>query len=215
MRAMKLRAFLVVSVLALGLFSVARADAPHVTPPTPPPPTTAPPPSTVETPPPPVEPLIVPVAPPTVVMTEPPVPPPTVTTTDVYVRQPPPREGHWEQQGPEWAASWVMLALTAATSVAAVIVWNDGLGHFRQLQDLCASSLGCTSTDIASSSAHTSQDATNALLGVSIGLGAITLLTFIIEGVVSGNRTRYVLDASREGVRFGFSPFGVSLSGTF
>lgn len=140
----------------------------------------------------------------------------STTTTEAYVARPRTQD-HWEQQGPEWTVSWVMLALTAATIAAAVIVWNDGLGHFQQLQDLCSSGAGCTATDIAGSSAHQSQDATNALLGTSIGLGVLTLLTFIVEGVVTNNRMRFVRgDASRDhGLRFGVGPFGVSLSGTF
>lgn len=128
-----------------------------------------------------------------------------------------PTGDHWEQQGPEWTASWVMLALTAATSVATGLVWYDGLGHFQALQDLCASSAGCTGTDIAESSAHASQDATNALLGVSIGLGALTILTFVVEGVVTSGRMHFVRGgASRsEGVHLGLGPLGLSLSGTF
>jgi hypothetical protein len=90
----------------------------------------------------------------------------------------------------------------------------DGQSHFRQLQDLCASATGCTRNDIAGSSAHTSEDWTNALLGVSIGLGAVTILTFIIEGVVTGNRMRYVRGDPGD-LHFGVSPFGLSLSGSF
>lgn len=143
----------------------------------------------------------------------------TTTGSDVYLAtQALPTRDHWEQQGPEWVASWVMLALTAATVAATVIVWNDGLGHFQQLQDLCASPIGCTATDIHDSSAHASQDATNALLGISVGLGAITVLTFIVEGAVTGNRMRFVRgDAARErrGPRLSLGPFGLSVSGTF
>jgi tetratricopeptide (TPR) repeat protein len=143
----------------------------------------------------------------------------TTTGSDVYLaRQALPTRDHWEQQGPEWVASWVMLALTSATVAATVIVWNDGLGHFQQLQDLCASPMGCTATDIHDSSAHASQDATNALLGISVGLGAITVLTFIVEGVVTGNRMRFVRgDAAHErrGPRLSIGPFGLSVSGTF
>ncbi len=129
-----------------------------------------------------------------------------------------PTGDHWEPQGPEWVASWVMLALTAATTVATVLVWNDGVGHFRQLRDLCASPVGCTATDISDSSAHTSQDVTNALLGVSIGLGAVTVLTFILEGVVSGNRMHFVRGgAPRQtpGPQLSIGLTGLSISGTF
>lgn len=125
---------------------------------------------------------------------------------------------HWEEQGPEWTASWVMLALTAASVAAAVIVWNDGVGRFQALQDLCASPMGCTQTDIDSSPAHVNQDATNALIGVSAGLGAITLLTFIVEGVVTSQRMRFVRGgALREdpGPRLSVGPLGFSISGTF
>lgn len=123
---------------------------------------------------------------------------------------------HLEAQGPEWVASWVMLGLTVLTSVAAVIVWQDGLSRFAQLQEICASAVGCTAEDVASSSAHTSQDATNALLGVSIGLGALTLLTFVVEGVVTGNRTHVVRgDVSRGGVRLGLGIGGISITGSF
>lgn len=212
------RSFLLVAWLVLGVSAVASADAPHVTPH--PPPTTPP----VE-PPPVTPPVAPPVAPPPTAPPEEPiitlVPPPPITTPPpappvVYVTQPQGSPDHWESQGPEWTVSWVFLALTAATSVATGLVWMDGQSHFRQLQDLCASPAGCTRNDIAGSSAHTSEDWTNALLGVSIGLGAVTILTFIIEGVVTGNRMRYVRgDASREGLRFGVSPFGISLSGSF
>lgn len=127
---------------------------------------------------------------------------------------------HLETQGPEWVASWVMLGLTIATGAAAVIVWEDGLARFTQLQDLCASPMGCTADDVASSSAHVEQDATNALLGVSLGLGALTILTFVVEGVVTGGRTRVVRgDAMRDpaggDVHFAVGPFGATLSGSF
>jgi hypothetical protein len=140
------------------------------------------------------------------------------TTTTGYVTHAMATEDHWEQQGPEWVASWVMLALTAGTSVAAVLVWQDGLARFQELQDLCGSMDGCTRSDIEQSSAHTSQDATNALLGVSIGLGAITLLTFVVEGVVTGNRMRFVRGGARRESHephFAIGPLGFSVSGTF
>lgn len=138
---------------------------------------------------------------------------------------------HWEQQGPEWTASWVMLGLTALTTGAALIVWYDGEARFNALWDLCASPMGCSATEIAESPAHVNEEATNALMGVSIGLGALTILTFIVEGVVTGNRMRMVradADGSRRGradrrvhgagpsePRFSFGLGGVSLSGSF
>jgi tetratricopeptide (TPR) repeat protein len=143
----------------------------------------------------------------------------TVTSDSAYTAtRPVVTTDHWEPQGPEWAASWVMLALTAATSVAAVVVWQDGIGRFHALQDLCDSPAGCTATDIDESPAHVNQDAANALLGVSIGLGAITVLTFIIEGVVTGNRMRFVRgDFARQdhSPHLSVGPMGFSLSGTF
>ncbi|MFO0683969.1 MAG: tetratricopeptide repeat protein [Sandaracinus sp.] len=149
---------------------------------------------------------------------EPDAPPATSSTSAAYVAtRRAPVGDHLESQGPEWVASWVMLGLTAATSVAAILVWQDGLSQFTALQDLCASPMGCTAQDIASSSAHAEQDATNALLGVSIGLGALTILTFVVEGVVTGNRTRLVRgDAAREGgLHFALGLGGVSIAGSF
>jgi hypothetical protein len=100
-----------------------------------------------------------------------------------------------------------------------VLVWNDGVSQFQALQDLCASPIGCTQTDISDSPAHTDQDATNVLIGVSAGLGAITVLTFILEGVVTGNRRHFVRgDASRghdSGPHLAIGPMGLSVSGTF
>ncbi len=168
--------------------------------------------SHVAPPPAPIFTLVTPDAPATTVTT-------TTSSSDAYrATHPRPTTDHWEQQGPEWVVSWVMLGLTAVSTLSAVLVWNDGVARFRELQDLCASPMGCTATDIDQSSAHTSQDASNALLGVSIGLGAITILTFVLEGVVTSNRTRFVRgDASRGdgGPRIGLGPFGVSLSGSF
>ncbi len=122
---------------------------------------------------------------------------------------------HWEQQGPEWGASWVMLGLTALTTGAAIIVWYDGQARFDALWDLCNSAMGCTATDIAESPAHANEDATNALMGVSIGLGALTILTFIVEGVVSGNRLRMVRAARSSEPHFSFGLGAVSVSGSF
>jgi tetratricopeptide (TPR) repeat protein len=138
------------------------------------------------------------------------------TTPPVYsARETAPVGDHWEAQGPEWTASWVMLGLTALTTGAAIIVWYDGQARFDALWDLCASPAGCTRTDIAESPAHVNEDATNALMGVSIGLGALTILTFVIEGVVTGNRLRMVRASRSREPQLSLGPGGLSLSGTF
>jgi tetratricopeptide (TPR) repeat protein len=147
-------------------------------------------------------------------------PDPVVTTTEttptVYTsHDTAPVGDHWEQQGPEWTASWVMLGLTALTTAAAIIVWYDGQARFDELWNLCASDRGCSATEIAESPAHVNEDATNALMGVSIGLGALTILTFVVEGVVTGNRLRMVRADRSEGPRLSIGLGSFSLSGTF
>lgn len=140
---------------------------------------------------------------------------PAPSSASPYVASGGARGDHIEQRGPEWVASWVMLGLTALSVGATLIVWYDGLGRFNALYDQCASAIGCTTAQINASAAHDEQDATNALIGVSAGLGALTIATFILEGVVTGNRTRVVRADAGAGPRLAVSPFGISLSGSF
>ena len=140
----------------------------------------------------------------------------TTTTTSVYTTHTTAPVGdHWEEQGPEWSASWVMLSLTALTAAAAIIVWYDGQARFDALRAQCESATGCSATEIARSPAHVNEDATNALLGVSIGLGALTILTFIVEGVVSAGRLRMVHADRSSGPRFSLGLGSISVSGSF
>lgn len=119
-----------------------------------------------------------------------------------------------ERPGPEWVVSWVFLGATALAAGGAAIAGAVGQGQFDALRDYCAMQMGCFEDEIASDPSHASELAANALWVTTGILGAVTIASFVIEGVVSASpRRRVTID--RGALRLEVGPGTLTLRGAF
>lgn len=106
-----------------------------------------------------------------------------------------------ERPGPEWVVSWVFLGATALAAGGAGIASAVGAGQFDSLRAFCEMQLGCYEDEIASDPSHTSELAANALWVTTGILGAVTIASFVIEGVVSASpRRRRTIERAERGL---------------
>jgi hypothetical protein len=153
-------------------------------------------------------------APPVLTLIEPP-----ATTTEPVVYASPPIDDRPEpvvRPGPEWVVSWVFLGLTAASAGGAAIAYAVGSSQFDQLRADCIAAMGCTEGEIAEDPSHTSATAANVLWVTTGILGAVTVASFIIEGLVSANppRRTYISGGALE-LALDLGPGSFRLRGTF
>lgn len=147
--------------------------------------------------------------------------PAPVTSAPVVYSSPPLPDEHdpVARPGPEWVVSWVFLGLTAVSAGGAIIAYAVGSSQFDQLRADCLAIGGCTEDEIAADASNTSATAANVMWVTTGILGAVTIASFVIEGLVSANPPRRTtirgaaLDAGDLALEVG--PGGLRVRGAF